>query len=203
MKGSKLVRLREFLDEAGEKRVRETLSGFSCPLNPDVEGFLRKNAIEFAKQGLSQTHLVFASYKSRPVLAGYFTFANKFIVLRHVPAISKTTFKRASKFAQFNHDIKAYCLALPLIAQLGKNYAHGYNNLMRGAELLDLAVEKVAQIQMDLGGRFVYVECENKPKLVEFYSTYGFCEFDHRPLDPDETETLSGKYLVQMVKYIR
>jgi hypothetical protein len=202
MKGNKLVRLQEFLDVAGEETVRETLSGFLCPLNPDVEQFLCEKAIDFAKQGIAQTHLVFAPYKDKPALVGYFTFANKFIVLRRVRDISKTTFKRIKKFARFDSDIKAYCLALPLIAQLGKNYASGYDKLIHGAELLDMAVAKVSQLQMDLGGRFVYIECENKPKLIEFYSKYGFCEFDHRPLDPDETDTLTGNYLVQMIKYI-
>jgi thiol-disulfide isomerase/thioredoxin len=202
MTGNTLVRLQEFLDEAGEKTVKEVLSGFLCPLNPDVELFLRNKAIDFAKQGIAQTHLVFAPYKGKPVLVGYFTFANKFIVFRNVSAVSRTTFRRLSKFARFEPGIKALCMSLPLLAQLGKNYANEYCKLISGAELLDMAITKVSQIQMDLGGRFVYLECEDKPKLLEFYSKYGFCEFDHRPLDPDESDTLSGEYLVQMIKYI-
>ena len=55
---------------------------------------------------------------------------------------------------------------------------------------------------MDLGGRFVYLECEDKPKLIDFYAENGFCEFDRRPLDRDETD-LSGDYLVQMLKYLK
>ena len=33
--------------EAGEPALIQLLSGFSCPKNPDVEHFLKKNAIEF------------------------------------------------------------------------------------------------------------------------------------------------------------
>ena len=33
--------------EAGESALIQLLSGFSCPKNPDVEHFLKKNAIEF------------------------------------------------------------------------------------------------------------------------------------------------------------
>ena len=58
---------------------------------------------------------------------------------------------------------------------------------------------------MDLGGRFVYIECEDIPALIEFYTSKenGFCEFDKRPLDRDEVELLQGRYLVQLLKYIK
>ena len=55
---------------------------------------------------------------------------------------------------------------------------------------------------MDLGGKFVYLECEDKPFLIEFYSRNGFCAFDRRRLDRDETG-LDGDYLIQMLKYIK
>lgn len=61
MTGYKVVNLKIMLEELGEERAAELLSKFSCPLNRDVETFLRKKAIEFAKQGFSQTHIVFAS----------------------------------------------------------------------------------------------------------------------------------------------
>lgn len=57
MAGYNLVNLNILLEELGEDQTAEILSAFSCPLNPDVEYFLRRKAIEFAKQGFSQTHL--------------------------------------------------------------------------------------------------------------------------------------------------
>ena len=65
-------------------------------------------------------------------------------------------------------------MSAPLIAQLGKNYHEGMNHLITGDELLCLACEKISRIQLDLGGRFVYVECEDKPKLIDFYAANGF-----------------------------
>ena len=49
------VNIREYLalgndEEAGEPALMELLSGFSCPQNPDVERFLKKNAVEFTKK---------------------------------------------------------------------------------------------------------------------------------------------------------
>ena len=58
MTGYKLINLKLMLDTVGEDSVKTVLSSFSCPLNPDVENFLRFKAIEFARQGFSQTHLV-------------------------------------------------------------------------------------------------------------------------------------------------
>ena len=200
MTGYKVINLKLLTEEIGEERTKELLSHFSSPLNEDVENFLKQKAIEFARQGISQTHLVMASYRDKPVLVGYFCLANKYITIQG-NKLSSTLKRRVRKFAMWDPVAKAYCLSAPLIAQLGKNYAGGLNTLITGDELLKIACDKVSKIQLDLGGKFVYLECEDKPALIEFYSSNGFCEFDNRKLDPDETG-LSGEYLVQMIKYI-
>lgn len=200
MTGYKVVNLKIMEDELGGEQTQELLSKFLCPLNADVETFLHKKAMEFANQGFSQTHLVFASYRGQPEIAGYFTLANKYITI-HKDKISKTLRRRVNKFGTLDQGIHAYCLSTPLIAQLGKNYAQGLDKLITGDELLKIACDKVARIQFDLGGKFVYLECEDKPKLIDFYTSNGFCEFDRRTLDRDETG-IDGDYLVQMLKYI-
>lgn len=201
MTGYKIVNLKIMTEELGEGRVKDLLSKFSCPLNEDVDSFLKRTAIEFSKQNISQTHLVYASYKEKPTLAGYFTLANKYMTVRS-DVVKGRLRQRIARFATMDKNIKAYCLSAPLIAQLGKNYSNGANKLITGAELLEIACQKISAIQFDLGGRFVYLECEDKPKLIDFYSSHGFCEFDRRTLDKDETG-LSGDYLVQMLKYIK
>lgn len=45
------------LDSLGEDATRQILSEFSCPLNSEIESFVRHKAIDFAKQKLSVTHL--------------------------------------------------------------------------------------------------------------------------------------------------
>ena len=67
--GYNLVNLEELVLQVGEERAKEVLSDFSCPMNADVEYFLRHKAIEFSKQRLAQTHLVFTSYQEA-VLSG-------------------------------------------------------------------------------------------------------------------------------------
>lgn len=189
------------LEELGENRVSEILSDFSCPLNGDVEYFLHKKAIIFAKNGFSQTHLVFAPHEARLVLVGYFTLANKYIAISG-KALSETTRKRICKFATYDSDSRRYCMATPLIAQLGKNYRNGYNELITGDELLQIACQKVQRTQLELGGKFVYLECEDKQVLKRFYQRNGFCIFDSRRLDADERH-LDGECLLQLIKYLK
>ena len=66
MAGYSILSLSDILAEKGEDFCREILSTFSCPMNDDVERFLTKrSAIDFATQGVSQTFLVYASYKKK------------------------------------------------------------------------------------------------------------------------------------------
>ena len=119
MQGYKIVNLQLMIQSLGEDRVKSELSKFSCPLNLDVESFLKAKAIEFSKQGLAQTHLVYASFKDEPIISGYFTLANKYIIIK-ADAVSGKTRQRIKRFATYDRNIKAFYLSAPLIAQLGK-----------------------------------------------------------------------------------
>ena len=198
------VNLRDILvDETlGESAAKSLLSSFSCPLNPDVEHFLRNVAIEFSKQSISSTYLIMASFKNTYVLAGYYTLANKIFCIDKSGLPNRKWKSRMSKFGQFDKTIQRYTISAPLIGQLGKNYANGYNKLITGDELLKLALDKVSEMQTIVGGKIVYLECEQKESLIDFYSRNGFVNFGLRALDRDETDNLSGESLVQMLRYM-
>lgn len=201
MLGYVSVNLQEFIKNSGESVIKTLLSNFSCPYNKDVEQFLKYKAVEFARQSIANTHLVFTQYKNKPVLIGYFTLTNKFIVI-YRDILSSALKKRINKFCQYDPDLKRYSLACPLIAQLGKNFVDGYDKLITGDELLKMACDKVKESQRILGGKMVYVECEDKVKLIEFYSSNGFVNFGKRKLDREEIEIMQGCYLIQMFKYL-
>lgn len=202
MTGYSQINLFDMIAQIGEDRTKTILADFSCPLNCDVEEFLKLKAIEFAKQQIAATHLVFAPFKGSPALVGYFTLASKIIVIYKKRYLTKTLQKRVAKFAQYDSELKRYSLPAPLIGQLGKNFNNDYNNLITGDELLSLACNKVKKIQMEVGGKIVYLECEDKPKLKEFYSRNGFVDFGQRKLEGDEVEKFEGNYLIQMLKYL-
>ena len=131
MDGIAIVLLNDLVLEIGEEATNVIISDFSCPLNQDVEIFLKEKAMDFGKKRYSQTYLVFMSHKKQLVLVGYYCLANKTI---EVPKrlLNAAWKRRISRFSTFNSMSNTYALALPLIGQLGKNYKYGYDQLISG-----------------------------------------------------------------------
>ncbi len=111
------INLRDILkdDSLGESVAKDVLSSFSCPLNPDVEHFLRHTAIEFTKQSIASTYLIMASYKQEYVLCGYFTLSNKVFCIERESLPNQRWKHRMSKFGQFDKTIQRYTISAPLI----------------------------------------------------------------------------------------
>ena len=170
--------LRDLLAELGEERTSEILSAFECPLNPDVQSFLREKAILFSKHGYASTYLVFASYQGSVVLIGYYALAMKAVVIKG-SLLSSQWRGRLRRFAFYDSDLKQFTLSLPLIGQLGKNYAHHYDRLISGDDLLGIACETVREIQLMSSGKMVYLECEDVLPLTSFYERNGFIANDY------------------------
>lgn len=201
MTGFNIINLKDMIDELGEQTVQSMLLEFSCPLNQEVEFFLHRKSIEFAKQGLSQTHLVYTSYKSKPTLVGYFALAQKTILI-FPTSVSKGLGKKISKFAKYNEDTKTRMLPAYLIAQFSKNYSNCANKLISGEELMKIAIDKVLFAQRIAGGKVVFLECEENKKLIDFYSKYGFRSFGTRPIDKDERYNQKAPCYIQMLRYL-
>lgn len=203
MLGTPIVNLLDLIEGGEEEALNNILVEFSCPYNKDVENFLKEKAVAFSKQRIAATYLVFKQYKGEDVVVGYFSIAQKYF---HIDlkrgALSKTLRKRINKFAVWEESLHRYIVSAILIGQLGKNYAHGYDRLIRGDELLAIACDKAAQIQRISSGKVVYLECEEKPALVEFYERNGFHTFGRRMLDRDESDVLEGGCLVQLFRYL-
>ena len=197
--GYKIINLRDIYNTLGENKTRHILKNYTCELNRDVEYFLKEKAIEFSKQDISRTYIVMSQYKGENVIVGYFAITNKVTNIKRI-ALSETKRKRLLKFAIYDKDSRCYSIALPLIGQLGKNYYNNYNNLISGDILLKLACDKIKETQDLIGGRFVFLECEDKTKLKEFYENNGFVCFGKRNLEKDERDKNSGDYLLQILR---
>lgn len=196
MQNPQAVNLLDLIENNGEEFVQNWLENFSCPKNPDVENFLRKNSISFAKQYLSAVWLVFYEFNDEQIFVGYFALINKHFQI-DLNNLSKTLAKRVQKFATFEEELNRYTVSAPLIGQLGKNFFNDYDKLITGDELLKIACETVKAGQKILGGRIVYLECEDTPQLVNFYERNGFYNFGRRELKDE------GKYLLQFLKYLK
>jgi hypothetical protein len=144
---------------------------------------------------------VVASYQGENKIAGYFALANKsFVIKAKSKSISQSLKKRISKFGLWDEVLKQFTIGSPLIGQLGKN--ENYSTLISGDELLSLACLEVEKAQSIVGVNVVYLECEDTPKLKDFYERNGFVIFGKRELDCDEVSKFTQTYLIQMLKYL-
>lgn len=188
----------DMLEAIGEDCCQNILSNFICPLNSDVEDFLHTKAIPFAKQRIAVSYLVFAEHNKQQNLVGYYTLANKFVCVSG-SVLSKTMQKKIAKFSQYDSDSDRFMISMPLIAQLGKNYDSSISSSISGSDLLALALERVLEIEHLIGGKTVYIECNNQPKLFTFYSNFGFFPFNERIRDNNDVSL--DNLLIQMLKY--
>lgn len=144
------------------------LSQFFCPKNEDVQEFIRSKAVEFEQRDLGRTYFIvdeqLTLLEQHIAILGYFTLAMKSIVFS--PEISKELRKKIA------NDKNALMATGYLIGQLGKN--DKYREYIKGEEILSVAMELISDLHERLGGRFVYVECEDHPKLISFYERNHF-----------------------------
>lgn len=195
-----VLNIREYLENddkrLGEDKLLQLLSEFSCPLNPDVERFLKQQSIEFAKKHQAVTYLVMSLEDAE--LLGYFSITIKPLVVKAEP-FSNTTKRKLARFSEINKSEQTYNIAAYLIAQLGKNYNDSVKGRITGQELLEAAIRQAQILQYQAGGMVVFVEADNKEKLLSFYESYGFKQFDTRQAASSEAEPHE---LVQLLKLI-
>ncbi len=200
IEGFTILNIRDYLqndNEIGEADLKQLISDFSCPLNPDVEKFLTKNAIEFTKKNQSVTYLVFTTEDA--VLVGYFTLAIKPITLS-AEGFSNNVKRKLARVSELDAENNTFALSAYLIAQLGKNFTGEANKRISGQQLLEVAMETVYDLQFMAGGMVVFLEAENHPKLLNFYDEEnGFKEFEIKEVQRAESESHT---LVQMLKIL-
>ena len=180
----------------GEDRLIQQISEFSCPRNPDVEHFLKKNAIEFTKKSQSVTYLVFSLISMN--LVGYFTIALKPLTVRG-ETVSNTVKRKLLRISELDERSDTYTMSAYLIAQLDKNYTDGRNKEIAGKELVELAWTVVEEIQYLGGGIVTFLEAENEEKLLSFYRNNRFSQFDIRQTTSDADESHE---LVQLLRLL-
>ena len=79
-----IIDLKDIYNELWENETKELLKEFSCPLNKDVEYFIKNKAIEFSKQDISRTYVIMSSYRQKNVIVGYFAITNKSTVIKKI-----------------------------------------------------------------------------------------------------------------------
>ncbi|MCL1867260.1 MAG: hypothetical protein FWF82_07620 [Oscillospiraceae bacterium] len=145
---------------------------------------MKNKAFDFDKRHKSRTYLIVDDecvLKGEVTIFGYFTLTIKTLELDET--LSKSTIKKIDGFSK---DVLA--TEAILLGQLGKNQE--YQNELEGQLILHYALDTVYDIHNLAGGRIVFLECNENPKLIDFYSRNGF-----------EHLQKSGDYL-QMIRYL-
>jgi len=195
--------IRDFLNPEesggiGENDLEKILSDFSSPKNLDVESFLRKNAVEFTKKNQSVTYLVFSLEDM--CLVGYFSITMKPVTV-NAGGMSNSVKRKLSRLSHFDQSTDSYTVSAYLIAQLGRNYSEGVKYPITGKMLMNFAIDTLHEIQRQLGGLMVYLECEEKEQLLRFYQEMnGFRLFGERVID-GESEGERHK-LLQLLNFL-
>ena len=194
----------DLVEEFGDEYVSAFVSDFSTGvekegrkrnLNPDIEEFLKKNAIQFAKEKKSITYIV--GDKEDGSLLGYFTLAHKPI---EIPAdgLSKSMKKRIEKHSRLKDGENAYIVSAFLIAQFGKNYTVDGGRRISGDELMALCIKELSEIRYRIGGNVEYLDCEADASLIRFYQDQqNFTLFGERISEND------GKRYLQYMKFLK
>ena len=196
----RIINIRRYIGnenpELGEDELLQILSEFSCPLNPDVERFLKYSSIEFTKKNQSVTYLVFSVADGK--LLGYFTLALKPLTVRG-ETVSNTVKRKLLRVSELDKKSDTYTMSAYLIAQLGKNYSENDGKMITGAKLLGLAWNKIKATQYMFGGMVTFLEAENEEKLLSFYRDNRFSQFDTRQTASDTDESHE---LVQLLRLL-
>ena len=188
------VNILDMMDAIGEDALRGILSSFACPVNTEIETFVRKNAINFAKSKVSITYLIVNNTTGE--IISIFSLTHKALEING-STLSNTYKKRLERYAQIDEDSGIYTTSAFLIAQFGKNYAVEQPEDWNGIRLMEKTFETLAKVQHQIGGGIVFLECEDKPKLLSFYqnSHNNFRVFDERK---SESDNITYKQLIRL-----
>ena len=158
-----VINILDLIDNVGEPEVISSISSFKCSKNKEIEKFIHSDAINFAKQKISVTHLVFDENAN---IVGYFTLTHKSIKVS-AEFLSNTAKKKIERFTNLDKDTNSYDVSAFLIAQFGKNAT--YENDITGDEMMKFAISILRKVQRQIGGGVMFLECEDNIKLLNFY----------------------------------
>ncbi len=193
----KIYRIMDFVDKVGEETVMNLFSGFSCEykkgfLNSEVELFLKRKSVDFAKKKMSITYLVLDDLDQ---VTGFFTLTHKPVVVKN-QNLSNTSKRKLLRHAKYDPAIDAYSVSAFLIAQIGKNYDLSQTERISGQKLMEMTLSVIEDIQQQIGGGVVFLEAEEHQELLDFYKKQRFTPFDVRCSEEDKIQ------YIQMIRFL-
>ena len=160
-----VVNLLDMLARFDREEVENFLHSFSCPLNTEVESFLLNKAIDFSLKKISVTHLVF---NEKQELVAYFALSPKAVSIS-CDLISMSLQRKLKRYGVYDASTNSVQTSAYLIAQFGKNADIPHANGITGDKLMEEVFSILKKVQHNIGGGVAFLECEDRPKLLDFY----------------------------------
>jgi hypothetical protein len=168
--------------------VASGLEKFTCSLNLEVEDFLRFKALTFEKAKKSRTYLMLDENDQsgfiRPL--AYFSIS---IHLLDVNGVHSSTMRKSLFGLYYSSSTIQTFVPCYLLGQLGRD--DNASSIITGDELVALAIGKIQNAHVAVGGRFIKLDCENVPTLQALYRRHGF----------QPVQRLEGRKLIEMVRF--
>ena len=157
------------------KEIKENvLNTFKGREESEVSDFLHNKSIDYEQRSLSSTYLI---YNDRSQLVGYFNISNKGLIIskENYEKLLKTQQKKLS-FNGRKLENGDYIVNSFLLGQLGKNFNKNISeeDKIKGVELLTIAYNHLIEIKNLINVKYLWIECEDNKKLLDFYSNFGF-----------------------------
>lgn len=126
-------------------------------------------ALQHETKHTARTYLVFLDSDDEPIVRGYFTLTFREIVLADGEvAVGGKKVREIHGFSRKPDQVPGY-----LIGQIGKNAAYPHE-LINLEFLLQRIYEVLKSAHDNIGGRVVFLECEDSETLITLYQNHDF-----------------------------
>lgn len=159
--GYTVYSLSEFMKKFGEEDTSEAISEFHSTHASETESFLKENAVRMEKKDLSRTYIVLSD--DDLTILGYITLSIKCLAVPDENLLSNTILRN------MNIESRTGVAQSYLLGQLSRS-TDAPKGL--GAEMLDLAFDKLGSAKDLVGCRMVRLDCHDE--LIPYYESHGF-----------------------------
>lgn len=170
----------DFIQEIGKENAETLLSEFLCSKNDDIQQYLRdpSKARKSHEMCVARTHIIFDREDESYLILGYFTLCLKTLYVNKASINNANRQKMKRYVNSEDRRSNTFAISAYLIAQLGKNDL--YKERICGESILFHAIKTIIRSVTIVGTKLVFLECDNKRQLIEFYERNRFvpCEVD-------------------------
>ena len=171
-----VLNLGTLLQNYEENVVIQKMQEYDCPLNDEINTFFHNKAIGSVQRHQTATFLIVDEQNQ---IHGFYSLTHKSLEVS-AENLSRTYAKKIALHSDFDESRNSYYISAFLIAQFGKNMRIARESAISGDEMMEIVLAHLRRIRNEIAGNLVYLECEDKDKLISFYQRNGFVKFGER-----------------------